>query len=82
MKSSNFTLDVVQTGYIDIVRYGNRYFNLVEINPLELWYNKLRKLAVNKVDWRDTMLVIELCLCNQSSNTTLERVSNGMKHVK
>ena len=44
------TLDGVQSGYITNVRYANRYFNSVEINPLELWC-KLRKQAVNKVDW-------------------------------
>ena len=61
MKSSDcMTLDRVQTGYIANVRYVNRYFNSIEINSLELWC-KLRKLAVNKVHWRDTMLVIQLC---------------------
>ena len=59
---------------IAIVRYANRYFNSVEIYPLELSC-KSRKLAVNKVDGRDTMLVIELCLCAPFSNATLEHFS-------
>ena len=34
---SSVTLDEIIDDYIDVVRYGNRYFNLVKTNPLDLW---------------------------------------------
>ena len=34
---SSVILDEIIDGYIDVVRYGNRYFNLVKTNPLDLW---------------------------------------------
>ena len=81
MSSDCMTLDEGQTGCIHIVRYANLNFNSVEINPLEFW-RKLRKLAANKVHWRDTMLVIELCLWAPFSNATLEQFFNGVKDIK
>ena len=35
--SAQVTLDEIIDGYIDVVRYGNRYFNLVKTNPPDLW---------------------------------------------
>ena len=79
---SSVTLDEIIDGYIDVVRYGNRYFNLVKTNPLDLWC-KLGKISSTvRTDWKGVMLIIELCLCVPFSNATLERFFSHMKLVK
>ena len=60
---SSVTLDEIIDGYIDVVRYGNRYFNLVKTNPLDLWCKLGEISSTVKTDWKGVMLIIELCLC-------------------
>ena len=76
-----FNLNNVKDGFIDIVRYSNRYFNITETKPLLLW-GKLAKLGEEKPDWRGILLIIELCLCAPFSNATLERFFSHMNIVK
>ena len=79
---SSVTLDEIIDGYIDVVCYGNRYFNLVKTNPLDLWCLLGEISSTVKTDWKGLMLIIELCLCVPFSNATLERFFSHMKLVK
>ena len=40
-------LDELHNGYINIVQYANRYFNCVEIDPLDMW-STIKKIPVDK----------------------------------
>ena len=79
---SSVTLDEIIDGYIDVVRYENRYFSLVKTNPLDLWCKLGEISSTVRTDWKGVMLITELCLCVPFSNVTLERFFSHMKLVK
>ena len=62
-------LDELHNGYVNVGRYANRYFNCVEIDPLDMW-STIRKITVDK-EWKGILLLIERCLCAPLSNATL-----------
>ena len=78
---TSVTQDETMDGYIDIVRYANRYFNTDNVNPMDVWA-KLAKIGCTKTNWNGAMLVSELCLCAPFSNATLERFFSHMNIVK
>ena len=72
--------DVID-GYVEIVRYCQRYFDFENIDQFELWH-KILMLCKNKKEWYSASLVIEICLCTPCSNATLERFFSHLKFVK
>lgn len=75
------TLDELIDSYTDIVKYANRYFNIIENNPLDIWA-KIGAIKMHKENFKVAMLLIELCLCAPYSNAEVERFFNHMKYVK
>ena len=75
------TLNSLIIGYIDVVRYAYRYFNIDSTDPMKLW-SKLCMLGKDKESWKDIIFLIELCLCTPFSNATLERFFIHLKVVK
>ena len=75
------TLNSLIVGYVDIVHYAYRYFNIDSTDPMKLW-SKLCKLGKEKESWKDILLLIELCLYTPFSNATLERFFSHLKVVK
>ena len=73
-------LNELHNGHVNIVRYANRYFNCVEIDPVDMW-GTIRKIVVDKY-WKGIMLLIKLCLCAPFSNATLERFFSFIKFIK
>ena len=74
-------VDDIRRGYVDVVRYCQRYLDFEKPNPTELWH-KVLLLCKDKPEWRGIALVIEICLCSPCSNATLERFFNHLKVVK
>ena len=67
------SIDSLLDGYIDIVQYAYRYFDIEHTEPMKLW-SKLLITMQNNEHWKDIMLLLELCLCTSPfSNATLER---------
>ena len=77
------TIDMedVTDGYIEVVRYCQKYFDVQHVDQVELWH-KILLVGKDKDDWRGVTLVIEICLCTPCSNATLERFFNQLKVVK
>ena len=68
-------------GYIEVVRYCQRYFNYEKIDKFELWH-KILLLCESKKEWYSVCLIIEICLCTPCSNATLERFFSHLKFIK
>ena len=77
----SITRDSLQTGFVDVVRYTYRYFDVENIKPVSLW-SKICTLGKDRESWHDIMILIELCLCTPFSNATLERFLSHLKVVK
>ena len=75
------SIDSLIDGYSDIVQYANRYFDIEHIEPMKLW-SKLLIIRKNNEHWKNTMLLLELCLCTLFSNATLERFFSHLKVMK
>ena len=73
--------DDVVNGYIEVVRFCQRYLDYENSDPVELWHKVLLQYQDNP-EWRGIALVIEICLCTPCSNATLERFFNHLKIVK
>ena len=71
----------LQTGFVDVVRYAYRYFEIENIKPMSLW-SKICTLGKDKESWHDIIILIELFLCTLFSNATLERFFSHLKLVK
>ena len=78
---STFSVRSVIDGYLEIVLYAQRYYQTKIVSPIELWAN-LIKLGAEKANWKEALLIIELCLCIPMSNAMLERFFSHMKIVK
>ena len=57
-----FDKNNLEDSYIDIVKYGNQYFNIIEVEPLDIW-TKLRQLKFKDKSYSSIFLLVELCLC-------------------
>ena len=73
--------ETVTDGYVEIVRYCQKFFNIENVDPIELWH-KVLLVSKDKENWLSISLIIEICLCTPSSNATLERFFNHLKVVK
>ena len=78
---STFSVRSVIDGYIEIVLYAQRYYQTKDVSPIELWAN-LIKLGAEKANWKEALLITELCRCIPMSNAMLERFFSHMKIVK
>ena len=81
--SSLFKFDKnnLEDSYIDAVKYANQYFNIIEVEPLEIW-TKLKHLKSKEESYSSIFLLVELCLCAPYSTAQLEQFFNHMKYVK
>ena len=81
--SSLFKFDKnnLEDSYIDVVKCANQYFNVIEVEPLNIW-TKLKQLKSKEEPYSLILLVVELCLCAPYSTAQLERFFNHMKCVK
>ena len=77
----NIDQETVTDGYIEIVRYCRRYFNVENSNQTELWH-KVLLASKDRDEWLGVSLISEICLCTPSSNATLERFFNYLKIAK
>ena len=75
------SIDSLIDGYSDIVQYANRYLDIEHTEPMKLW-SKLLIIGKNNEHWKNTMLLLELCLCTPFSNATLERFFSHLKVMK
>ena len=73
--------DSVIDGYVEVVRFCQRYLDYENSNQVELWHKVLLQCK-DKPEWHGIGLVIEICLCTPCSNATLERFFNQLKIVK
>ena len=73
--------DGVIDGYVEVVRFCQRYLDYENSNQVELWHKVLLQCK-DKPEWHGIGLVIEICLCTPCSNATLERFFNQLKIVK
>ena len=64
--------DSVIDGYVEVVRFCQRYLDYENSNQVELWHKVLLQCK-DKPEWHGIGLVIEICLCTPCSNATLER---------
>ena len=71
------TLDQLIDSNTDIVKYANRYFNIIENNPLDIW-TKMSAVKMQNENFIAAMLLIELCLRALYSNAEVERFFNHM----
>jgi hypothetical protein len=74
------SLDNLKDEYVCLVEYTLRYFDVNEIDCMQLW-SKLKKLDMAN-RWKNAFLLVELCLCSPYSNATVERLFSQMKVVK
>ena len=77
----NIRKEDVLDGYVEMVRYCQRYFDFEKVDQFELWH-KVLMLCEDRKEWYDASLVIEICLCTPCSNATLERFFSQLKLVK
>ena len=75
------SLESLQNGYTEFVRYAYRYFDIDNVKPADLW-PKLCRLGKEREDWKSIMLLIELCRCTTFSNATLEKFFSHFKFIK
>ena len=75
------SLESLQNGYTEFVRYAYRYFDIDNVKPADLW-PKLCRLGKEKEDWKPIMLLIELCRCTPFSNATHEGFSVTLNSLK
>ena len=59
--SSLFKFDKnnLEDSYIDAVKYANQYFNIIEVEPLEIW-TKLKHLKSKEESYSSIFLLVEL----------------------
>ena len=76
-----FDKNNLEDSYIDVVKCANQYFNITEVEPLDIW-TKLKQLKSKEESYSSILLVVELCLCAPYSTAHLERFFNHMKCVK
>ena len=60
----SISLESLQNGYTEFVRYAYRYFDIDNVKPADLWH-KLCRSGKEREDWKPIMLLIELCRCTQ-----------------
>jgi hypothetical protein len=77
----NVDIASVLDGYVEIVRFCQRYMNYETSDQVELWHKVLLH-SKNKPDWFGICLIIEICLGTPCSNATLERFFNHLKIIK
>ena len=65
------TIEDVANGYIDIVHYCQRYFNISNVDRLTL-RKKVLDIGDGKENWLGTILILEICLCSPRSYATME----------
>ena len=75
------SLESLQNGYTEFVRYSYHYFGIDNMKPADLW-PKLCKLGKEREDWKPILLLIKLCRCTPFSNATLERFFSHFKFIK
>ena len=75
------SLESLQNGYTEFVRYVYRYFDINNVKPADFW-PKLWRLGKEREDWKSIMLLIELSRCTPFSNITLERFFSHFKFIK
>ena len=65
------SLESLQNGYTEFVRYRYHYFDIDIVKPADLW-PELCGLRKEREDWKPIILLIKLCRCTPFSNATLE----------
>ena len=75
------TEDGITENFLSIVRYGLKYFKMINADVLEFW-PKFLKLQDENPQWRPALLIIKICLCAPISNASLERLFNQINLVK
>ena len=73
--------ETITDGYVEIVHYCQTFFNIENVDPIELW-QKVLLVSKDKENWLGISFIIEICLCTPSSNAMLERFFNHLKVVK
>lgn len=76
-----FNEEQVIESFLSVVCYGVNYFNVKNVDVLEIWSRMLSLQDANP-HWQTAMLLIEICLCAPGSNASLERLFSQMNFVK
>ena len=76
-----FTEDEVKNSFLANVHFGLKYFNMVNVDPLEFWW-KILSLEDEHPHWRPALLVLEICVRVPYSSATLERLFSQMNLIK
>ena len=75
------SLESLQNGYTEFVRYAYRYFDIDNVKTADLWH-KLCRLGKEREEWKPIMLLIELFRCPPFSNAAPERSFSHFKFIK
>ena len=53
--------ETVTDGYVEIVHYCQKFFNIENVDSIKLWH-KVLLVSKNKENWLGNTLIIEICL--------------------
>ena len=61
--------ETVTNGYEETVHYCQKFFNIENVDPIELWHNVLL-VSKDKESWLGISLIIEICHCTPNSHSS------------